>query len=157
VALSRTTALLTNALQVVQLTGLQDLASLEADAEFSVTASLLRAHEWVYDHVVQNLGDATPDLITNQTHLERAVASRFVEVLYAGDYAGGTAESRDYWGRQALDEVMRYRPQLSAGDEPIGVREGIPEVGNFEAGWVFGPLGTGTSNQQYGRGIPRGR
>lgn len=142
-ALSRASALLSTAGQVVDLTGVQDLANLEADGEFSVSDSLLRAHEWVYDMVEQRLGAEAPARITNESRLERAVAARFLEVLYATGYLGdGDMDARDYWHREARDEVDRYRPELSSGDEPRKTGEGVPLVGNFERGWEYaGPAG----------------
>lgn len=141
-ALARATPLLSTAGEVVDLTGVQDLANLEADSEFSVADTLLRAHEWVFDMVEQQLGATAPALITNQTRLERAVAARFLEVLYANGYlAGGDSDQRDYWAAQAKDEVTRFRPQLSTGDEPRQTGEGVPVVGNFEHGWAFGGNG----------------
>lgn len=138
-ALSRSSALLTTAAEVVDLTGVQDLANLETASEFSVEDHLLRAHEWVFDHVEQSLGVSAPALISNQTRLERAVAARFLEVLYAnGQIGGGDTEARDYWGAQALDEVRRFRPAYSSGaDAPRSTGEGIPVVGRFEHGYRF--------------------
>jgi hypothetical protein len=143
VALTRASALLSTAAEVVDLCGVQDLANLEADSEFSVADTLLRAHEWVYDMVEQRLGASAPALITNEARLERAVAARFLEVLYANGYLGdGDVDQRDYWQREARDEVDRYRPELSSGDEPRRTSEGVPLVGNFERGWEYaGPAG----------------
>lgn len=142
-ALTRASALLSTAGEVEDLTGVQDLANLEAGATFSVADSLLRAHEWVFDLVEQRLGASAPALLTNQTRLERAVAARFLEVLYANGYLGdGDPDQRDYWHREARDEVDRFRPELSSGDEPRRTSEGVPLVGNFERGWEYaGPAG----------------
>lgn len=155
-ALSRSSALLTTAAQVVDLTGVTDLANLESDSEFSVEDTLLRAHEWVFDMVEQRLGADAPALITNQTRLERAVAARFLTLLYANNHLGaGDVDQRDFWSNEARDEVNRFRAELTSGDEPRGTAYGIPEVGNFEDGWVFGPLDTGSSNERYRRTLPR--
>lgn len=157
-ALVRGTPLLSTAAEVVDITGVQDLANLETGSEFSVADSLSRAHEWVFDMIEQRLGDSQPPLISNETRLERAVAARFLELLYANGYLGADQlEARDYWRAEARDEVARYRPQYSSGDEQRSTTGGIPEVGNFEGGWVFGPLDTGgTSNERYRRTLPRG-
>lgn len=150
-ALARATPLLSTAGEVVDLTGVQDLANLESDSEFSVADTLLRAHEWVFDHVEQRFGASAPALITNQTRLERAVAYRFLELLVATGYLEGEPT---YWSEQARDEVMRYRAEFSSGNEPASTGDGIPEVGNFEDGWTFGPLDSGISNQKYRRTLP---
>lgn len=137
-ALSRSTALLSTAGEVVDLTGVQDLANLEAGSEFSVADTLLRAHEWVYDMVEQRLGASAPAKITNETRLERAVAARFLELLHVTGYLGdGDPDQRDYWQREARDEVDRYRPELSSGDEPRRAGEAIPLVGNYERGLEY--------------------
>lgn len=156
-ALARATPLLSTAGEVVDLTGVQDLANLEAGSEFSVADTLLAAHEWVFDMVEQRLGASAPALITNQTRLERAVAARFLEVAVAsGHLRDGDPEFRDYWRAEARDEVSRYRAELSSGDEPRGTGSGVPCVGNFEDGWAFGPFNTGgTSTDRYRGTIPR--
>lgn len=156
-ALARATPLLSTAGEVVDLTGVQDLAHLETGGEFSVADTLLRAHEWVFDMVEQRLGSSGPALVTNQTRLERAVAARFLEVAIAsGHLRGGDVEQRDYWGREARDEVDRYRPELSSGDEARSTSSSVPCVGNFEDGWAFGPVSTGgTSTDRYRSTIPQ--
>lgn len=137
--LSRSSPLLTTAGEVCDLTGVQDLANLETDdGEFSVADHLLRAHEWVFDHVEQRHGEDAPAAITNQTRLERAIAARFLETLYANGYlSGGDTGQRDYWGQQAKDEIDRYRPQLSSGDEARG-GEAVPRVKNLGTSALFG-------------------
>lgn len=152
-ALARATPLLTTAAEVVDLTSTTDLANLEVGAEFSVADTLLRAHEWVFDLVEQRLGASAPALITNQTRLERAVAARFMAVLFAAGaiHSNDSTDARDYWDSQARDEVNRYRAELSSGDEAANSSGGIPEVGHFEGGWAFPPMGGST----YDRTIPR--
>lgn len=154
-ALSRATPLLTTAGEVTDLTGVQDLANLESGAEFSVADHLLRAHEWVFDHVEQAHGASAPALISNTTRLERAVAARFLEVLYATAQIGaGDTEARDYWQAAALDEVRRFRPVYSdSSDAPRSSAEGIPVVGRFEKGWRF----AGGGNDRYRVGFPSRR
>lgn len=143
-ALSRSSALLSTAAEVVDLTGVQDLANLETGSEFSVADSLLRAHEWVFDMVEQALGPAAPARLSNQTRLERAVAARFLEVLYANGYLGDDpGGSRDYWAGEARDEVKRFRPVYSdSGDAPAASSQGIPVVGTFRRGWRSSGAGT---------------
>ena len=154
-ALSRSSALLSTAGEVVDLTGVQDLANLETASEFSVADHLLRAHEWVFDHVEQALGESAPALIDNTSRLERAVAARFLEVLYATQQiGGGDVEARDYWAAQALDEVRRFKPSFSdSSDTPRAAGEGIPVIGRFDHGWHF----AGGGRDRYRVGFPSRR
>lgn len=152
-ALVRATPLLTTAAQVENLTGVQDLDHLESGSTFTVTASLLRAHEWVFDRVAQRYGIAAVALLTNQSTLERAVAARFLEFMYAGPL-DNDAELREFWMLQAREEVDKFRAEFPDDDERARSDQGIPEVGNFEDGWVYGPSVKGPTNQRYGRNLP---
>lgn len=154
-ALSRSSALLTTADEVVDLTAVQDLANLETASEFSVQDHLLRAHEWVFDHIEQALGASAPALVSNESRLERAVAARFLEVLYATQQiGGGDVEARDYWAAQALDEVGRFRPTFSdSSDAPRNTREGVPVIGRFTKGFGF----SGGGQDSYRVGFPSRR
>lgn len=132
-ALSRDSALLTTAGQVVDLTGAQDLANLEADSEFSVADTLLEAHRWVYDRLKRRYGSTNLADLSNQTELHRAVAARFLEVVAASGH-WGDAEGRDYWGAQAREEVDGFAGEFATAgtDEPRRSDEGIPAVANFD-------------------------
>lgn len=141
-ALSRATALLTTAAQVVDLTGVQDLANLESASEFSVEDSLLRAHEWVFDHVEQSLGPDAPAKLSNTTRLERAVACRFLEVLFATgqlDAGGIGLDPVTYWREEARDELARFRPVYTDDrDAPRRASEGVPSIGSLDRGLLSG-------------------
>lgn len=140
-ALSRDSALLTTAGQVVDLTGVQDLANLEADSEFSVADTLLEAHRWVYDRLKRRYGSTDLASLSNQTELHRAVAARFLEVLAASRHWGDES-ARDYWALQAREEVDGFAGEFSAGiDEPRRSDEGLPAVANFDSGSAY-PAGS---------------
>lgn len=139
-ALVRATPLLTTIAQVVDLTSVQDLANLEVDGEFSTADTLLKAHEWIYDRLKRRFPTAALAVVTNTTELERACAFRFLEVVLAGGYLGGSETSRDYWGAQARDEVDGFQPEYSDGqDVPRASSEGIPVVRNLTSS-SRGPL-----------------
>lgn len=155
-AYTRATSILTTVQQVVDLTGVQDIKNLEEDGEYIAVDNLKAAHVWVFDRIEQRLGATDVLLITNETRLERAVAARFLEVLFAGPLRPD-AELRDYWQAQAADESDRFRAELSSGDESRQSSEGVPEFGHFEEGWVYGPLRHRTSNQKLSDWIPDDR
>lgn len=136
-AISRDSALLTTAGQVVDLTGAQDLANLEADSEFSVADTLLEAHRWVYDRLKRRFGSVDLPSLSNQTELHRAIAARFLEVVAASGH-WGDADARDYWAGQAREEVDGFAAEFAAGiDEHRRADEGIPVVGNFDGGSAY--------------------
>lgn len=142
--LVRTTPLLTTIAEVVDLTAVQDLASLESDSEFSVADTLLRAHEWVFDRLKARLGRSALGALTNETELERAVAWRFLEIVSAAGYLGDAgaraaeAGGRGYYGEQAREELDNFAPEYSGNaDAPRRSTEGIPAVGHLDGGAVF--------------------
>lgn len=137
-ALSRSTPLLTTAGEVTDLTGIQDLANLAVGGEFAVADSLLRAHELVFDEIERIHGEDAPAKITNETRLERAVAARFLERLFATTL--DDPERREYWASEARAEIReRYRIQMSSGDE-ARAGEALPAVRNLSANSLFGSL-----------------
>lgn len=153
-ALARETPLLTTAAEVVDITSVQGLDALEADAEFSTADTLAEAHRWVYDRLKHRLGSTPLTVLSNQTELKRAVAFRLLEVISAAGYmtAGSGAE---YWGAQAREEVDGFRPEFSdSTDEARRADEGLPVVGNFDDGWVFGPTTARRRQGNYWRDLP---
>lgn len=136
-ALSRSAPLLTTAAEVVDLTGIQGLAGLEAASEFSVADSLLRAHEWVYDKTKKRLGLEGVQALTNQVELERAVAFRLLE-LVAPYLRGDTVELREHYGALAQRELLDFMPDYpDTKDEPPGAGDPLPYVVNSTAKRLF--------------------
>jgi hypothetical protein len=157
VALARETPLLTTIAEVVDITSVQDLANLEADAEFSAADTLAEAHRWVYDRLKHRLGSDALSSLSNQTELKRAVAFRFLETLSAAGYLSG-GSGPEYWGTQAREEADGFRPEFSdTTDEARSAAEDVPAVGNFESGWVFGPSLGRRSGQKYWKGFMGGQ
>lgn len=139
-ALVRTTPLLTTAGQVVDLTAVQDLANLEADAEFSVADTLKAAHEWVYDRLKRRFSTTSLATVTNQVELERAVAFRFLEIVAAAGYLALQEGQLAYYSAQAREEVDAFQPEFSpAADVSRRSDEGIPVVRNLTTS-LRGPL-----------------
>ena len=135
--ITRDSPLLTTAAQVVDLTGVQDLLNLEADAEFSVADTLLSAHREVYDRMKRRFESTVLANLSNQVELHRAVAYVFLEMLAAGRYVGDDS-ARDYWGAKASEEINGFRAEFTdATDEPRRVDEGIPAVANFDGVSAF--------------------
>lgn len=143
-ALTRDTPLLTTKAEVVAQTAVQDLASLESDAEFSTAATLLTAHEWVFDRLRKRLPTGALASVSNSEELKRAVAFRFLEIVGAAGYLGAEAAAAaatdgGYWGKQAREEVDLFQPiYADGGDTPRDTTEGVPVVRNVSRRPLFG-------------------
>lgn len=142
--LARDSALLTTAAQVAALTGVQNLENVEAAAQVTVANGLLAAHRWVFDRLRRRFTAAQLATISNTEALELAVACRFLEFcagagVLVGDASARAVESgpREYWGKQARDEVDSFAPEFASYDAPRRSSEGIPAVGHVDASPMF--------------------
>jgi len=140
--ITRADPLLTTKAEVVALTAVQDLASLETDSEFTVAPTLLSAHEWVHDRLRKRFPTGSLANIDNSDELKRAVAYRFLEIVAAAGFlgAGGAEEGgRGYWGKAAREEVDEFQPIYSdLADTPRNSPEGVPFVKNVSKRPLFG-------------------
>ena len=141
--LVRLVPLLTTIAEVVDLTGVQGLANLEALTEFSAADTLLKAHQWAYDRLKRRYSTSVLATVTNTEELERAVAFRFMEAVAAAGYLGSGAGARaadegarGYWGEQARDEVDGFQPELG-GEADAPRAEGVPVVKNTRTDAFF--------------------
>lgn len=135
-AMTRGTALVLTRARVVQLTGVQDLANLEADGELTLTDLLVTASDAIYDQLD---GDGVdPTKLTNETRYERAVAWHFLALLVIGGYLSlpaGMEAPRNEQGQAdpyawSDPHYKRVQPQLSEGDGPPRAGSHVPRVRN---------------------------
>lgn len=141
-AMTRGTALVASVTRIVELTGQQDLAQLEADSELDIDAAaglLVTASDAIYDQLE---GDGVdPTLLTNATAFERAVAWHFLGLLVLRGYLPQPVALPQ--ARSAYDFSDPYYQRVRAkfatadGDESRRPNEGIPMIGNFDPGWRF--------------------
>ena len=137
--MTRGTSLVSEA-EVVQLTGQQTLTQLEAAAEFDRADLLTASSNAIYDQLEQ--AGIDPTALTNAEVYKDAVAWHFLARLALLGYItppGGLEIPSDPYTWS--DVYLRRRIPKTAGDDPSSANEGIPAVGNFEAGWVFGGEG----------------
>jgi hypothetical protein len=141
--MSYDSSLITGA-EIVQHTGVQDLANLATDAELTLNTFALHAHRAIYRWLEGRGWD--PTLISNESRLKDAVAFEAVHRLAVAGYISG-----EPLGFKALrDEALRdFHPTFSDGsNEPRSADEGLPSVGNFESGWAYGPPDQGSRSSQ---------
>lgn len=134
--MTRGTALVLTRARVVQLTGVQDLANLEADAELALTDLLVSASDAIYDQLD---GDGIdPTKLSNEEVYERAVAWHFLALLAIGGYMPVPANlepPRNAEGQAdpfawSDPHYKRVQPRLSEGDTPARAGLPIPRVRN---------------------------
>lgn len=136
-AMTRGTALVATVARVVQLTGRQDLANLEADGELTLTDLLVTASDAVYDHI--DAGPNDPTLLTNEEVYERAVAWYFYATLVLNNYLAppeGREAPTDAW-EWARPHFEAVRGKTTAEDAGRHSGEGVPSIANFESGFVY--------------------
>ena len=114
---------------LVKLTGRQDLANLEADAELDLADMLVTASDWVYDRLTK--AGVDPSLVTNEEVYKRAVATYVVAQLVDGDYLGDDQDAEVLFVR-ADKQFEEVRAELSEGPEPRTAGEGVPSLGNVD-------------------------
>lgn len=131
------TALITGA-QIVDHTGVQDLANLATDAELTLNTFALNAHRTIY-RMLEGMG-VDPTLITNETRLYEAVAWEAVNRLALSGYVSGEAEQFAAKRNEVLFGVNGmggYRPTYATADEARTADEGAPAVGHIDGGLIF--------------------
>jgi len=136
VGMTRGTPLVANVAAVVQLTGQQNLANLEADSELTLTDLLTTASDAIYDQLEQHGID--PTALTNEEVYEEAVTWNFLARLAILGYlpvpeSKAPPDSPYDWSDPYF---KRSRPKTSS-DDPRTATEGLPVVGNFESGWEY--------------------
>ncbi len=126
------TGLITGA-QIVEFTGIQDLANLTTDGELVLNTFAQRASDAIYRRL-EGAG-LTPALLTNENRLGDAVAYEAAERLaLAGYFTGGTSADFAAKVSQALRE---FHPTYASGEEARNATEGVPSVGHADVGSVF--------------------
>lgn len=135
--MTRGTALVLTKARLVQLTGVQHLANLEASGELTLTDLLVTASDAIYDQLEGDGSD--PTLLTNQTAYERAVAWHFLAlVVISGQLrVPGLEPPKNEKGQTdpyawSDPHYRRVKPQFSSGDAPRHASEGIPAVGHID-------------------------
>lgn len=140
--MTRGTALVSTVARVVQLTGRQDLAELEADGELTLTDLLVTASDAIYDQLEADGID--PTKLTNAEVYERAVAWHFLAILVIGGYLDlqeGQDPPKNEQGQADAyawsdPYYLRVRPSLSEGDANVGGGV-VPRVGNLRQRSAF--------------------
>lgn len=123
--------------QIVEHTGVTDLASLATDSELVLNTFALHAHRAIYRRLEANGID--PTLLTNESRLKDAVAFEAVRRLALAGHIG-----RDPAAFQSdVDAaIASFRPVYASADSPRNAGEGIPVVGHLDSGPAFsGDLG----------------
>lgn len=132
--MSYDSALLTGA-QLVEQTGVQDLANLEADAELDLDTLTLNAQRWVYRQLYKRGID--PTAVTNESWLKDAIAWATLARLADGGYLGERDALADL--ERAKAELDDFTPTYSATVEAgRSAGEGMPAVGHVSEEIVFG-------------------
>ena len=134
-AMDRDTALVTTLAEVANLTSLQQLDNLESGGDLTIVTLLLNAHRAIYDELVTSGID--PALISNQSYLKGAIAWEAALVLASDP----KIELDPLFCQARRDEALRrFRPiYVDSTSVPRNSTEGVPEVANFDDGFVFGP------------------
>lgn len=142
--MTRGTALVATKARVVQLTGVQELAGLEASGELTLTDLLESASDAIYDQIE---GDGIdPTALTNEEVYERAVAWHFLAVLVIVGYMqlpAGMEPPRNDQGQAdpyawSNPHYQRVRPKLSTADAPHVASQSVPRVGNITRRPLYG-------------------
>ncbi len=121
-------SLLTGA-QLVEQTGVQDLANLAADSELVLNTFALNAHRAVYRRLQARGID--PTLITNEDQLKDAVAYEAVGRLALAGYLGSVdAQAMLQLAKDAAGQD--WRPTYASADSPRHGGESVPAVGHVE-------------------------
>jgi hypothetical protein len=133
--MTRGVALVLTRARVVQLTGQQSLANLEASAELSLPDLLVSSSDAIYDRL--EVDGISPTALSNETRFERAVAYLFLAQLAAlGVLQGAAGETSQQTHDKLLAMSDRFyeqvRPRLGSGDEPPRPGEGVLALGNFD-------------------------
>jgi len=138
--MSYSTSLITTAAEVSKLAGIQHLDNLEADSAFTLADLLLEAHREVFRRV-KNAG-IDPTLLTNETHLESAVAFEAARRLALAGFLTDIGEDRmelaDRYQAAREDQLTNsFTPETTAADAPSHGLGTIPVVGNFNDRWSY--------------------
>ena len=155
-ALDFNTALFAKA-ELVKITGVQDLANLEADSELDLDDLILEATREAFSRVRRTGMD--PALITNQVELRSAVAYMVLERLAMGGYIDpldDRATSIQFYKDKVKELLREFRPTTTEDDAPSNIQDGVPSVGNFEPGWVFADVANPLVDR-FSRRIPQSR
>lgn len=153
--MSYDSALITGA-QIVDHTGVQDLANLATDAELVLNTFALNAHRTIY-RMLEGMG-VDPTLLANESRLNEAVAWEAVGRLSLAGYLPGTDHAA-FFGKR--DEVLfgvngkgGFRPDYASADEPRQAHEAIPSVGHADGGMVFSGDMPGTTSGYFSDDYP---
>lgn len=130
-AMDYDTSLITGA-QIVEHTGVTDLASLATDSELVLNTFALHAHRAIYRRLEGSGID--PTLLTNESRLKDAVAFESCKRLAL---AGHLNRSPSDFSTEVDAAVSSFRPVYASADSPRNAGEGIPVVGHVDAGPIF--------------------
>lgn len=133
--MSRGTALVADAGQLVRLTGQTGLPNLSADPEFDLDGLLVSASDAIFDRL--EVDGIDPTTLTNETRYERAVAYQALAMLAAlGHFSGGegerSAEFHDRFTKMSDRFYEQAKPRTS-GDTGAKTTDGVPTVSGFDA------------------------
>lgn len=135
-SMSYDSALITGA-QIVEHTGVTDLASLATDSELVLDTFALHAHRAIYRRLEGNGID--PTLLTNEDRLKDAVAFEACKRLAL---AGHLNRNPADFSAEVDATIASFRPVYASADSPRNAGEGIPVVGHLDSGPTFsGDLG----------------
>lgn len=126
------TSLLTGA-QLVEQTGVQDLANLATDAELVLNTFALNAHRAVWRRLKARGID--PTALSNEALLKDAVAFEAVGRLALAGYLGST-DGPTYLAMSEKASGAEFRPEYAdtSADSPRHAGEGVPVVGHVDEG-----------------------
>jgi hypothetical protein len=111
--------------EIVDHTGVQDLANLAADSELTLDTFALQATRGVFRWLKEKGVD--PTLLSNASHYKDAVAYEAVVRLARAGYLPGVDIEEM---RAARDEALKVRPEFASTDAARTSAEGIPAVGH---------------------------
>jgi hypothetical protein len=128
VAMDYDTSLVAGA-DIVNLTGVQDLANLATDAELVLNTLALSAHRAIYRKLEARGID--PTLLTNESRLKDAVAYEAVGRFALAGYLG-TTDAQAMLALADKASGVEFRPVYASADTPANASSGIPAVGHLD-------------------------
>lgn len=129
--ISKTTRLIDGA-DIVDFTGVQDLAALETDSELDLDDFALKATRGVFLWLKEKGID--PTLLSNADDYKDAVAYEAVVRLCRAGYLPNVPIEEM---RAARDEALKIRPEFASVDAARTSAEGIPEVSHLDSAPMF--------------------
>ena len=130
---SRSTSIVTTLEAVTQLTGQQNISSLQDGSTDLETGLLLSASQEIYDRLVRDGHDPTGFVAETESAFQRTVAYAFLHKLgmlgHLGDYDDRRFEA------EANKQYMNVRPKSNENSIPAGAAEALPGITNQGCGF----------------------